>query len=79
MIETQVNILEKYRLDDNLVTKVEYTFTGDLTGGVTVEIFHFRPSSEADVTQNIFDRGESEKIRLIAQQKIDEILNSLEI
>jgi hypothetical protein len=76
---TQITLLEKYRMEDHLVTKVQYDFTDEVTSSIVVEIYHFRPTSEVQVEQNIINRGESEKSKLISQQIIDQILPNIEI
>ena len=72
-------ILEKYREEDTLVTKVQYDFTGDITDTVTVMVYHFRPSDEQHVIDNIYGRGLSEELKLIAQKTIDEILPNINL
>lgn len=72
-------LLEKYREDDYLVTKVQYDFSGEVNTSLTVIVHHFRPTDEQQVIDNIYGRGQSEEIKLIAQKTIDEILPNINI
>jgi hypothetical protein len=72
-------LLEKYRDDDTLVTKVQYDFYGDVTGTTIVNVRHFRPSGEQHVLDNINDRGLTEESRLIAQKAIDDLLPNINV
>lgn len=67
-------LLEKYREEDNVVTKVQYDFTGEVNQTITVSVYHFRPTDAQHVIDNIYSRGQSEESRLIAQKNIDNIL-----
>lgn len=72
-------ILEKYREDDNLVTKIQYDFSGEVNTSTVVLVYHFRPTDEQHVIDNIYGRGQSEEIKLIAQKTIDEILPNINL
>jgi hypothetical protein len=74
-----VTLLEKYRDSDNLVTKVQYDFTGEVTDTIIVTVNHFRPTDEQHVINNINDRGLSEESKLIAQKIIDDLLPNINI
>jgi hypothetical protein len=76
---TQITILDKFRYEDNLVTQVQYEFDGEIDDTIIVTIYHFRPKSEAEVEQNIINRGESEKSKIIAQNLIDQILPNVNL
>ena len=76
---TQITILDKFRYEDNLVTQVQYEFDGEVDDVVVVNIYHFRPKSESEVTQNIINRGESEKSKIIAEKLIDQILPNINL
>lgn len=67
-------LLEKYREEDNIVTKVQYDFTGEVNQTLIVSVYHFRPTDAQHVIDNIYSRGQSEESRLIAQKNIDNIL-----
>lgn len=67
-------LLEKYREEDNVVTKVQYDFTGEVNQTLIVSVYHFRPIDAQHVIDNIYSRGQSEESRLIAQKNIDNIL-----
>ena len=74
-----VTLLEKYRDNDNLVTKVQYDFTGEITDTIVVMVNHFRPTDEQHVINNINDRGLSEESKLISQKIIDDLLPNINI
>lgn len=67
-------LLEKHREEDNVVTKVQYEFTGEINETIIVDIYHFRPTDAQHVIDNIYGRGQSEESKLIAQKNIDNIL-----
>lgn len=66
--------LAERRGEDVLVTLVQYIFTGTLNNSVTVEVQHFRPTSDAQVLAAITARGVSERARLLAAPDIDAII-----
>ena len=76
-ITTQTTIIRSYNVEDTLITEVRYDYAGDLEDSVTVEIYHYRPETQEDVDMGIFNRGESEKARLLSLKRIEQILNNL--
>ena len=67
-------LLEKYREEDNVITKVQYDFTGEVNETLEVVIYHFRPTDAQHVIDNIYGRGQSEELKLITQKNIDTFL-----
>jgi hypothetical protein len=67
-------LLEKYREEDNVITKVQYDFTGEVNETLEVVIYHFRPTDAQHVIDNIYGRGQSEESKLITQKNIDTFL-----
>ena len=67
-------LLEKYREEDNVITKVRYDFTGEVNESLEVIIYHFRPTDAQHVIDNIYGRGQSEELKLITQKNIDSFL-----
>jgi hypothetical protein len=67
-------LLEKYREEDNVITKVQYDFTGEVNESLEVIIYHFRPTDAQHVIDNIYGRGQSEELKLITQKNIDTFL-----
>jgi len=62
------------RGEDTLVTLVQYVYTGSFVDSLTVEVQHYRPTSDAQVLASITARGASEKARLQAAPIIDAII-----
>ena len=60
-------LLEKYREEDNVITKVLYDFTGEVNESLEVIIYHFRPTDAQHVIDNIYGRGQSEELKLITE------------
>jgi hypothetical protein len=75
----QAELLEKYRENEHLVTKVKFDFTEEVTGTVIVNIYHYRPTTKAQVKQNVIQRGLTEQSILLAQKSIDELLPNIDI
>ena len=67
-------LLEKYREEDNVITKVQYDFTGEVTQTLVIIVYHFRPTDAQHVIDNIYGRGQSEELKLITQKNIDTFL-----
>lgn len=67
-------LLEKYREEDNVITKVQYDFTGEVNESLEVIIYHFRPTDAQHVIDNIYGRGQSEELKLITEKNIDTFL-----
>ena len=68
---------EKYRQEDHLITDVTIQFAGDITNEVTVAIYHFRPETVEEVEQNIDNRIITERDKILAQQKIEQLISQL--
>ena len=72
-------LLEKYREEDNVITKVQYDFTGEVNETLVVTVYHFRPIDAQHVIDNIYGRGQSEESRLITQKNIDSFLSDINL
>lgn len=70
-------ITNKYRQDDLLVTDVTIEFSGDITTTVDTTVFHFRPETLDEIDTNIENRIVTEKEKILAQQKIDQLIENL--
>ena len=78
-VNTQVTILRSYATEDApdmLITEVRYDYTGDIEESITIEVYHFQPQDEEQVTLGINNRGESEKAKLIAKKRIADMLKN---
>jgi hypothetical protein len=64
-------VLAVKRVDDSVVTDVEYNFSGRI---VTTPVHHFRPATRQEVGQGIRNRGISELQKLNAADTIDGLL-----
>jgi hypothetical protein len=74
---TQATVLSKRAEEDTVITTVQYDYTGDYVGTVTVEVYHYRPISVDDITTGIITRGESEKRRLQSLEVVQDLLNEI--
>lgn len=74
---TQATVLSKRAEEDTVITTVQYDYTGDYVGTVTVEVYHYRPISVDDITIGIITRGESEKRRLQSLEVVQDLLNEI--
>lgn len=70
-------IIDKRREEDVLATDITIQFTGDITEEVTTTVYHFRPETLEEVELNIENRIVTEKDKLFAKQKIDDLINQL--
>ncbi len=70
-------ITDKRREEDLLATDITIQFTGDIVEEVTTTVFHFRPETVEEVELNIENRIVTEKDKLLAKQKIDDLINQL--
>jgi hypothetical protein len=70
-------ITDKRREEDLLATDVIIQFTGDITQEVITTVYHFRPETVEEVENNIENRIVTERDKIIAKQKIDELINQL--
>ena len=70
-------IIDKRREEDILATDITIQFTGDITEEVTTTVYHFRPETVEEVELNIESRIVTEKDKLFAKQKIDDLINQL--
>lgn len=70
-------ITDKRREEDLLVTDITIQFTGDITEEVLTTVYHFRPETVEEVEMNIENRIDTEKDKVLAKQKIDEIITEL--
>ena len=70
-------IIDKRREEDVLATDIAIQFTGDITEEVTTTVYHFRPETVEEVELNIENRIVTEKDKLFAKQKIDDLINQL--
>jgi hypothetical protein len=70
-------ITDKRREEDLLATDITIQFTGDVTEEVLTTVYHFRPETVEEVELNIENRIVTEKDKLLAKQKIDELITEL--
>ena len=70
-------IIDKRREEDILATDISIQFTGDITEEVITTVYHFRPETVEEVELNIENRIVTEKDKLFAKQKIDDLINQL--
>ena len=70
-------ITDKRREEDLLATDVVIQFTGDINQEVVTTVYHFRPETVEEVENNIENRIVTERDKIIAKQKIDELINQL--
>lgn len=70
-------ITDKRREEDLLATDITIQFTGDFTEEVSTTVYHFRPETVEEVDLNIENRIVTEKGKLLAKQKIDDLINQL--
>jgi hypothetical protein len=76
-ITSTFTVNNKYRQDDLLVTDITIEFSGDITATVDTTVFHFRPETVEEVDANIENRIITEKEKILAQQKIDQLIENL--
>ena len=69
-------ILSTSQVAETLFTTVEYNFDGTI---VTTDVAHFMPKTEAEITQNIINRAESEVVRIQASSTIATLVESIVI
>ena len=69
-------ILSTRQVDVTLFTTVEYNFDGTI---VTIELPHFMPKTEEEVTQNIINRSEIEVFKIEASSTIATLLENIVI
>lgn len=70
-------ITDKRREEDLLVTDITIQYTGDITQEVITSVYHFRPETVEEVDLNIENRIITERDKLLAKQKIDELITEL--
>ena len=70
-------ITDKRREEDLLVTDITIQYTGDITQEVITSVYHFRPETVEEVDLNIENRIITEREKLLAKQKIDELITEL--
>ena len=70
-------ITDKRREEDLLVTDITIQYTGDITQEVITSVYHFRPETVEEIDLNIENRIITERDKLIAKQKIDELITEL--
>jgi len=69
-------ILSTRQIDESLFTTVEYNFDGTI---VTIEVAHFMPKTEEEITQNIINRASSEVTRMEAASTIATLVETIVI
>jgi hypothetical protein len=70
-------IIDKRIEEDLLATDITIQFTGDITQEVITTVYHFRPETVEEVEANIENRIITEREKILAKQKIEEIINQL--
>lgn len=78
MIPSTIISAEK-RGDDTLFTLVRYEFEEKELAPLEIEVAHFCPKSKQEVLDNIENRGQSERAKLLASSVIDNIINELKL
>ena len=76
-ITSSYTINNSYREEDHLITDITIQFAGDITNEVTTVVYHFRPETVEEVEQNIDNRIVTEREKILAQQKIDQLISQL--
>jgi len=69
-------ILSTSQMAETLFTTVEYNFDSTI---VTIEVAHFMPKTEEEITQNIINRAASEVVRIEASSTIVTLLENIVI
>jgi len=69
-------ILSVNQISETLFTIVEYNFDGTI---VITEVAHFMPNTEAEITQNIINRAESELVKIQAEATIAALVETIVI
>jgi hypothetical protein len=69
-------IISTRQVDETLFTTVEYSFDGVI---VTIEVAHFMPKSEEEITQNIIKRAASEVARMEAATTVAALIEGIVI
>ncbi len=70
-------IIDKRMEEDLLATDITIQFTGDITEEVSTTVYHFRPETVEEVEMNIENRIITEREKVLAKQKIEEIITQL--
>lgn len=70
-------ITDKRIEEDLLATDITIQFTGDITEEVSTTVYHFRPETVEEVENSIENRIVTEKDKILAKQKIEQILSQL--
>jgi hypothetical protein len=70
-------IIDKRIEEDLLATDITIQFTGDITEEVSTTVYHFRPETVEEVEMNIENRIITEREKILAKEKIEEIINQL--
>jgi signal recognition particle GTPase len=63
--------------EDLLITDITIQFTGDITEEVSTSVYHFQPQTVEEVEASIENRIVTEKDKLLARQKIEQIITEL--
>ena len=69
-------IISTRQIDESLFTTVEYNFDGSI---ITIEVAHFMPKTEEEITQNIINRASSEIAKIEASSTIATLVESIVI
>lgn len=73
----QATILSTAAQEDTIITTVEYVFTDEVVGNITIDVYHYRPTSVDDITTGIKNRGFSEQQRLLSIQSLNDIIQNI--
>jgi hypothetical protein len=71
------SITAKYIEGECLVTSISIQFSGDITDLVETSVYHFQPQTVEEVEANIENRIVTEREKILARQKMQEIINEL--
>jgi len=69
-------IISTRQVKDILFTQVEYNFSGSI---IQVEVAHDAPSTTDDIRQNIINRAATEHAKMLSEQNIPNLINTLPI
>ena len=73
----QATLIGTSTQEDTVITTVEYAFTDEVVGNITIDVYHYRPLSVNDIITGISNRGVTEQQRLISIQSISDIIQEI--
>jgi hypothetical protein len=73
----QATLIGTSTQEDTVITTVQYVFTDEVVGNITIDVYHYRPLSVNDIITGISNRGVTEQQRLISIQSINDIIQEI--